>query len=926
MAPEVRDAVRPEPASREGMFGRGAEREALDLLLSAAQSGSGGSLVLRGEPGIGKTSLLDYATTSAGGLRVLDAAGVESEQGLAFGQARRLFEPLLGRAGELPQREQDSLEAALTDGAATPDFSAARAALALLTLSAGDKPVLCAVDDAQWLDRPSEAALSFVSRRISAVPIVMLFASRESADPQPALEGLPELLLQGLAEEDARTLLTEAVSGPLSGTVRDSLVSAAEGNPLALAGMAAALTGAQLARGVGLPDPLPLGRRLQETFNRRIRRLPDRTQLLLLLIAAEPISDEDLLWRVAEALGLEPDDMAPAEAEGLLAAGATLEFRHPFVRSAVYGAAPIVARRQVHRALAEALDEGADPDRKAWHVAAAATRPDEDLAERLENSAERAKRRGGYAAMAVALERAAELTPDPVARSRRQLSAAWAQLVAGDLEKASGLLAAASVDGSGAGARAERQKLAGALGLAAGDNDQSSTMLRQAAHAFEALDMRLARETHLHALEAAMYAGHLGEPGGVFEAALVARAAPRPAKSKERAVDFLLDGYAARFTEGVAAATPALRRAIEALRRRGELRWLGLACLAAWELWDDAAIHALASRRARLARDTRAFMVLPNGLSQLGGYEIAVGRFDAAEACFDEARRVSLWTGNPGVVGLSDPGGLLLAAWRGQERQARALAENCKREATAQGQGAFVNLAEYVLSVLELSLGRYGPALTAATAARDENSLWSANRALPEVIEAAARTRKPELAAAAVEQLEETATASGTHWGLGILARSRALLATGNDAESLYLDAIAHLKRSRATPDLARAHLLYGEWLRRKRRRVDAREELRRAYEMLASMGAGCFAERARRELTATGERAQPGAATLGALTPHETKIAELVSRGGTNAEIAAQLFVSPRTIEYHLHKIFRKLGISSRNQLTDSLLQSSSP
>jgi DNA-binding CsgD family transcriptional regulator len=908
-----------------GMFGRVAEREALDLLLEGARRGQGGAVVLRGEPGIGTTALLEYARASADGMQLLNAPGVEAEQALAYGNLHRLLEPVLGGATELSQRRQDSLSSTFGgNGHVTLDgFSAADAALALLTRTAAARPVLCIVDDAEWLDASSDQALAFIARRISAEPIAMAFAAREAAEPQLRLQGLPELAVTGLSDEDSRSLLS-ATTGDISKGVMDSLLTATRGNPLALAGVVAALSGPQLSGVLELPDPLPLGERIEAAFIRRIRRLPEGTQRLLLLIATERVGDEDLIWRVAEELGIGPEDAGPAEAEGLLAPGSHPELRHPFVGFTVYSTAPISERRRIHRALAAALEESPDPDRRAWHLAAATSGLDEAVAAQLEETAERARHRSGYEAMAAALERAAQLSPDPSRRSDRLLSAAWAELVAGNPGRAAALLDDARTGQPDERRAAKVKTLGAALDMARGEDSQVSTALLQAAQALEPLDVALARDTHLVAFEAALYAHHLG-PLGTLGAARAARRAPRIPDSKMRAADFLLDGYGALFTEGRAAGIPSLRRAIDILLERGGLRWLGLACLGCWELWDEAAMQALAQRRVRLARHDRALTVLPNGLSQLGAYEVIVGRFDAAEARFDESRRAFAWTGNPGVIGSTDPGGMMLAVWRGQERRARAVAEACKREATARGQGAFVNLADCHLAVLELSFGNYDAALTAARAAREDNPLWSGNRALPELIEAAARTRSLDEGEAAAEELAETANASGTHWGLGMLARSRALLAPDAEADGFYRVAIDHLKRCRATPDLARAHLIYGEWLRRRRRRLDAREQLKIAHQMFASMGARAFAERAQREVLATGERARPAAATMAALTPRETKIAELVSRGGTNAEIAAQLFVSPRTIEYHLHKIFRKLGISSRTQLTASLLPSSS-
>jgi DNA-binding CsgD family transcriptional regulator len=907
------------------MVGRAGEREALDLLLDGARNGTGGALVLRGEPGIGKTTLLQYARGAADDMRILSAAGVEAEQGLLFGNLHRLLDPLLGRIADLSQPDHDALESALErdGGTSTTSFSAAGAALSLVTLFAEAQPVLCLIDDVEWLDEPSEHALAFVSRRISTRPIALLFAARESAEPRTALEGLPQLMIEGLPAAEASELLMTFPG--LGSAVRDRILAVADGNPLALEDLPLQLTAAQLGGVSDLPEPLPLGGRLERSFVGRVRSLPADTQTLLLLFAADRFADEDLIWRAADELAIDSTDADPAVSEGLLAIGTHASFRHPFIRSAVYWTAPVTERRRVHAALAAATVD-ADLDRRAWHLGASVPGPDETVALELERTADRAKQRVGYSAMASALEHSAQLTPDAGRRADRLLSAGWARLAAGDLGYASALLGQAMLDISDEQRQVKAQRLEGALAAASGDDTQSSLLLLQAALAFEHFDRRLARETHLEALESAMYAGQLGPTGGLRAAAGAARRAPPLRKSKMTGVDFLLDGYATRFTDGRAAAVPALRRGIDALRHRGEVRWLGLAHLAAWELWDDEAIHALTARRVRLARAMGARNFLPGALTQRGGYEVLVGRFDAADGWFSEARAIAAATGNPGIMGATESGALILAAWRGQQAETRRLAEVCKRDAVARGQGAFVNVADCAVAVLAVGKGRYDAALTAAQEARAEDALWSATRALPELIEAAARTRKPAAAHPALEELEGTARATRTEWALGMLARSRALLAADSDAEALYLEAIGHLKLCRVTPELARAHLLYGEWLRRRRRRLDAREQLTTAVQSFTSMGATSFAERASNELLATGERARRGVATQQVLTPQEWRIAKLVTDGGTNADIAAQLYVSPRTVEYHLRKVFRKLGLSSRTQLARELLESSRP
>ncbi|MGZ4407074.1 MAG: LuxR C-terminal-related transcriptional regulator, partial [Gaiellaceae bacterium] len=703
--------------------------------------------------------------------------------------------------------------------------------------------------------------------------------------------------------------------GTLDSGVRDRLVTEAEGNPLALIELAQLLTAEQLAGFAPLPKDLPLGDRLEESLMRNVRGLSSDARSILVLVATERSGDPALLRRAADGLGL--SQTAITDAESVLRLGAQITFRHGFVRSAVYALASETTRRDAHLALAEAMDPDADEDRIAWHRAEASVEADETVAADLEASARKARDRGGNAAAAAVLELAAELTPDPSRRTARLLVAVDADLAAGALSKADTLLSQVTPKLLDDEQRAEAQRLRGTLALARGDNGGSSTLLIEAARALAPFDLRKARDTCLDALATTMFAGRLASDGGMREAVECARSMPEPTQTT--AADVLLDAFATLVDEGSAAAAPALRRGVGLAGESGDLRAIGPAFQAAFELWDDEALHTLAQRRVDLARGSGAFVALPNALSQLGAYEVLVGRFDAAEACFEEADEISAATGCLGILGKTGVGPLILAAWRGEDARTRALAEVCSRDGTARGFGTFVGFAQSALSVLELGLGRYHEAMIAAQEASLDQILVT--RTLPDLVEAAVRCGEEQLATQAAGELAESTSASGTDWALGVLARSQALLVAGREAEGLYREAIARLQRSRARTQLARARLAYGEWLRRERRRRDAREELRAASQLFESMGALAFADRAQSELAATGERVHRRTPeTLELLTPQERRIATLVSEGAPNAEVAAQLFISSRTVEYHLAKIFRKLRISSRSELARSL------
>ena len=897
--------------------GRSAECAELDRLLEAVRSGQSAVLVLRGEAGIGKTALLSHAAERAEGCRVLRAVGVESEMELPFAGLQQLCAPLLAGLDRLPGPQQNALETAFGLSSGTPPdaFFVGLAALGLLSDMSQERPLLCSIDDAQWLDGVSAQVLAFVARRLRAEAVALLFATR-GASERVELKGLPELVLERLSVADSRELLLSVIEGRLDEPVTARIVAEAQGNPLALLELPRRSTPDELAGGFGL-SATPPGR-IEESFRQRVERLPAETQRLLLLAAADPVGDSGLLWRAAEGLALGVEAAAPAEADGLLKLGAQVRFRHPLVRSAIYGAASPDERRHVHGALAAATDPNVDPDRRAWHRAQATPAPDEVVAAGLEHSAGRAQARGGLAAAAAFLEQAARLTPEPRPRAARALAAAHAKYEAGAPNAALGLLARAEEGPLDELGRARVDLLRGQIAFAISRGRDAPPLLLKAAKALEPLNVELARETYLEALSAAMFAGRLGGGGGLREAGEAARAAP-PSSQPLRGPDLLLTGLATRFTEGYAAGAPMLQRGLSAFRRQKdpraeENRWLWLACWTAMDLWDDESWDLLSSRHVQLVRDAGALTALPIALSTRIYIHLHTGELAPAATLIEEAEAVTEAIGSQ----LAPYGRLALAALQGRETEASELVQTTLEELVPRGEGFGVTVTEWASALLYNGLCRYEDALAAAAQASEHfDDLGASTWALPELIEAAIRSRDAELAARAFHRLSETTRASGTAWAQGIEARSQALLSEGGAADSLYCKAIRQLARSSMRVELARAHLLYGEWLRRENRRTDAREQLRTAHELFSSMGVEAFTERAGRELLATGEKVRKRTAdTRGGLTAQETQIAELARGGHSNPEIAAQLFISARTVEYHLHKVFTKLEISSRNEL----------
>jgi len=899
------------------LLGRQRERAVLERLLDAVRDGHGAVLLVQGDPGVGKTALLEYAVEAGEDFRVVQAAGVEGEMKLDYAALQQLCSPILEFIERLPDPQREALGVAfgLSAGQAPSPFLVGLAVLGLLSEAAEQQPLLCVVDDAQWLDDASAQALAFVARRLLAERIALAFATRTVGS---GLARFPQLRVEPLGRRDARALLETVLAAPLDESVLERIIAETGGNPLALLELPRGLTPAQLAGGFGLPAALPLSTGIEQSFTRRLAGLPRDARRLLLLAAAEPVGDPALLWRAAQQLGIPETAALAVESEGLLTLDGAVAFRHPLVRSAVYRAAEPNERREAHRALADATDPQIDPDRRAWHRAQAASVPDEEVAAELERSAARAQARGGFAAAAAFLERAAALTPAPVRRAQRALVAAQTKFRAGALDDALGLLSSTEVGALDELDRARVELLRAQIAFVSTHGSDAPPMLLAAARRLTPLSPTLACETYLEALSAAMFAGRLAAPGAsALDVALAARAAPRP--SVLRGPELLLDGLATFFCESYEAAVPILRRAQKAFDVSGlpvseQLRWKWLATVSSVHLWDYAGWAAISERHVQIARETGALGELPLALSQRVYAHLFAGELTTAASLVDEIRAAAEVTGS----NLAPYGAVGLVALRGREPEAVALIDESRVDATRRGEGIGLSVLDWAQAVLYNGLGRYEQARAAALRATEyPHNLSTSNWGMVELIEAAVRAGTPELAADARSRLAEMARVSGTDWALGVAARSEALLAEDQRAEELYLEAIDRLGRSRTAVDLARAHLVYGEWLRRQRRRLDARGQLRTAHDLFSDFGMEAFGERARVELEATGEHARRRTVdTLGQLTPQEAQVSRLVAEGNTNREIAAQLFISPSTVEYHLRKVFRKLGLKSRTQL----------
>ena len=907
------------------LLGRADESAALDGLVADIRRGQSRCLVLRGEAGIGKTALLDQLADSASDVAVVRGMGMESEMELAFASLHQLCAPMLDRLPRLPAPQRQALEVVfgLDVGAAPDRFLVGLAVLTLFSEVADERPLLCLVDDAQWLDHASALTLAFVARRLLAERVGIVFAARE---PGQELQRVPELELHGVRNGDARALLASAVRFPLDERVRDRIIAETHGNPLALLELPLGLTPTQLAGGFGMPEARDLAKRIEDSYIRRVAGLPPDARRLLLVAAAEPVGDPLLLQRACERLDVELS--AVDGTDGLLSVEERVTFRHPLARSAVYRSADAPERRAAHFALAEATDLDVDPARRAGHLAAAAAGPDEEVAHELERSAHRAQARGGLAAAAAFLRRAVALTSDPARRAERAIAAAEASLGAGAFDTATRLLAVAAAGPLDDLGLARVDLLRAQVVSRHRPGGDASLLLLSAARKLESLDVRLCRDTYLEAWSAALIAGRLASPGGTMrDVSRVVAEAPDPPDPPLPA-DLLLDGFALIFTEGRAAAAPVIRRAIAAfagseVSAPQMIRWGWFATRAANVVWDYDNCLEIGNRGLQLARDLGALEVLSLADNAVGQAATLAGDFATASSLAAEIHAVREATGTR-MPALAETA---LAGFRGREPDDSTLIGHILEEAIARGQGAAAQYARWARSVLMNGLGRYEEATAAASDASEETpemflSMW----ATIELVEAAARTRNADVAAAALARLEAQTQSSETDWALGVYARSRALLSEGDAAEQSFREAIDRLGRTPLRPDLARAHLVYGEWLRRENRRVDARRQLRAAYDQFEAIGMQAFAERARGELLATGETVRRRTdETRDELTPQERQIARLARDGLSNPEIGAQLFLSPRTVEWHLHKVFAKLEIRSRKELAAALPESDS-
>jgi DNA-binding NarL/FixJ family response regulator len=904
-----------------GFLGRTRERQRLDGMLAEARNGHSAVLVIRGEPGIGKTALLRYAARQASGFRVAQIAGIEAEMELPFAGIHQICAPMFDRLDALPEPQQNSLNVALgiAPGEAPDRFLVALAVLSLLSAAAEERPLLCLVDDAHWLDSASAQVLGFVARRLLAESVAIVFAVRQPIAGH-ALDGLSDLSLGGLTEADARTLLSRAVPGRLDDRVRDRIIAETGANPLALLELTRSMSTAERAGGYLLPPTGGLADQVEAQYLRRLRELPEATQRLILVAAADPVGEPTLVWRAAERLSIDATALAPAAAAGLLHIDDRVRFRHTLVRSAAYRAASPDDLQRVHEALADVSHPELDADRRAWHRALSAAGPDEGIAAELEDSAERARARGGVAAAAAILQRASALSQDPARAADRALAAAQASFQAGAFDEALSLVATAEAYPLDDHQSARADLVRGHVALGARFSDDAAPLLLQAARRLEPFDPDLARATYVSAWGAARTAGHLGRPDTLLEISLAIRALP-PRPGGPQPIDLLLDALAFTITEGRAAATPALQRAAKAVAElpiEDVTRWGWLAPGATTATWDSDGAAAIYERQAQLVRDAGALSELPIHVSALALDKLWTGDLAGAEVLIAESNSVA-----DAIGSRLPPFALLrLRAMQGVESEVAALVEATITQATAARAGLAVRVAQWSGAILYNGLGRYAEAVAAARGTTlDTNDPYPFHWALPELVEAATRAGDPELARQAIERLEETTQPAGTDFGLGIEARCRALISDDVAAESLYREAIERLGRAWLRPELARAHLLFGEWLRAQDRAADAREQLEKAHGLLDAIGMKAFGERARTELVAAGGMTRKRTAEpRGALTPQEEQIARLARDGLTNSQIGSQLFLSPRTVEWHLRKVFAKLGITSRSGLARAL------
>ena len=910
------------PTLQQGgrLIGRDEERAVLDRLLEDVRKGASRTLVVHGEAGIGKTTLLEYLADRAPDGQVVRVAGTEAEMNLGFAALHQLCLPLLDHLDDVPVAQRGALQVTfgMRPGPIQNWVLVGLAVLELLAEAAVEGPLVCLVDDQQWLDKASAQVLAFVARRLSTESVGLIFGVRTL---NTELTGLPELAVGGLSDDQAQVLLSSVLVGPVDPRVRDRLIAETRGNPLALLELPLGLTAAKLGVGFGVPGAAMPSGGIEEGFQRRIVASPPHSRRLLLVAAAEPLGEPALMWRAAAILGLTTAAALPLANSGLIEFGAQVRFRHPLVRSAAYRTASANDRQLVHGALANATDPATDPDRLAWHLGQAAAGPDEDVALELERSAERAQARGGVGAGAAFLDRATVLTGDPALRAERALAAAQASLQAGAPEKAAALLNLAEARPGSPTQRAHVDLLRAQISFTLTRGEDSVALLLRAARRLEANDPRLARLSYLDALMAAMFTGHFARECGPIEVAREAQAALQ-STDESLPTDLLLRGLSMRFTEGYVAALPVLRQSVLAFGQRDappeQLRWLWLAQIVAGNLWDERTLDTV--DHVDMARDSGALETLPLALATRMGAHVLMGDLSAATVLLEAFKAVTEITGIPPAP----YGSLLLAAWQGRESTVLALVQSTAADTVRRREGFGLIISGFAQAMLFNSLGRYEEATNAAEAARHYQSAMGVEPwgLLVELVEGAIRSGQRELANTAFRELAVTTQAAGSDWALGIEARSHALLSVGADAETAYKDAIGRLDTTRVRGELARSHLVYGEWLRRERRRAEARSQLRVAHQMFAEMGMDAFGERTARELRATGETIRPRStsAPLNQLTDQENQVARLAAEGLSNPEIGTRLFISARTVQHHLSNVFTKMNLTSRSQLWQAL------
>jgi DNA-binding CsgD family transcriptional regulator len=903
------------------LHGRHEECAAIDRLLADAGGRRSGALVVRGEVGVGKSALLAYAADRAAGkMRVLWGSGVESESELAFAALHQLVRTMLDHVERLPGPQATALQGAfgLATTQGTNRFLIGVGVLSLLAEVADERPLVCLVDDAQWLDQPSADALSFAARRLEAEGVVCLFAARDDDVHGFAAPGVRELRLTGLDADTAGVLLAERFPAGLAPNVRDRLIAATQGNPLALLELSASLSADQLAGRAPLPDPLPVSAGVEQVFLERVRRLPESTQTLLLALAAEETGDPAVISRVGRTLGTGVQALEMAERAGLVrVAEGRIRFHHPLVRSAVYRAATFTQRQAIHQAIAAALGGEEHADRRAWHRAAAAMEPDAEVADELERSAERARRRSGYAAAARALERSAELTPAEELCSRRLADAADAAWLAGQPDRALGLLDRAAAGVSEPRLRADVAHLRGVIELRRGVPADAFTILAAGSAEIAPVDPVKALAMLLPANEAASYAGDVAL---TIEAAHRAAALPRGEQRVDQFTLGLLVGIGSLLEGDTARGAPLLRQAIVLAQTFDDPSRLGFAGAAARYLGDDAATHDFYARAVARARATGELVLLPYLLESLAVAEVAAGRYTAATASASEGLGLARETGQESSVCRNLSTLALVGAMQGREDACRSYAAEALDRAVPRGLRLQAASATWALALLDLASSRPAEALArleTLAAGSETGHPVIALLSVPDLVEAAVRANQTERGQTALAGFEQWATHTAPPWALALVPRCRGLLSAGAAADRHFTEALRLHGPSSRPFDRARTQLLYGEALRRARRRIDAREHLRAAFTTFEQLGASPWAERARTELRVSGETArQRDPSTLDQLTPQELQIVRFVGQGATNREVAAQLFLSPRTIDYHLRQVFTKLGISSRAEL----------